>query len=91
VGLPATARWRGLGCGGRPALAHGECVGRVRGRGWSAGEDAAEAQDERAAEVAVGGRQWRCENHTVAIVLPATVRWRNLYLARLIYFSLSEV
>jgi hypothetical protein len=83
VGLPATARWRGLGCGG--------CVGRVRGRGWSADEDAAGAQDERAAGVAVGGRQWRCENHTVAIVLPATVRWRNLYLARLIYFSLSEV
>jgi hypothetical protein len=61
VGLPATARLRGRGCGGW--FAHGGGVGSPRGRGWSAGDDVAEARDESAMEV----------------MLRATVRWRLFF------------
>jgi hypothetical protein len=74
VDLPATVRRWGQGCGGR--FAHGGGVGRARGRGLYAGEDAVDAHDERAAEVGCRRPPVEMRDRAVGIVIPATARWR---------------
>jgi hypothetical protein len=51
-------------------------VGRVRGRGLYAGEDAVDAHDERAAEVGCRRPPVEMRDRVVGIVIPATARWR---------------